>query len=150
MQSLAAAVTEIMTHRVTLALPAAWQGEYTPERAQQWVEERDGDGLTLLAVSRAVGEALGLVIIHETVAEGGGAVLRIGYMLGEGAWGKGFGTELVGGLVAWAGENGVTAMLGGVDRKNLASQRVLEKNGFKPLPVAQRDDQDEIIYQWTA
>ena len=148
-QDLAAAVMEIMTDRVTRTLPAAWQGRYTLERAQQWIEERDRDGLTLLAVSRATGTAVGLVIVHETEAEDG-AVVRIGYMLGEGVWGKGFGTELVGGLVGWARENGVVSVLGGVERENLASQRVLEKNGFKPVPEDPGDGQDEITYQWTA
>ena len=149
-QSLVNAVTGIMTDRVTRTLPAAWQGEYTLDRARQWIEERDREGLTLLAVSRATGAAVGMVIVHEAAAEESlGIELRIGYILGEMAWGTGLGTELVGGLVGWARDNGVVWILGGVERGNLASQRVLEKNGFIPVPEDDSDEPDELTYQWT-
>ena len=148
-QSLVNAVTGIMTHRVTQTLPAAWQGEYTVNRARQWIEERDREGLTLLAVARATGAAVGLVIIHQAPIEASpGIELRIGYMLGEVAWGTGLGTELVRGLVGWARDNGVVSILGGVERGNVASRRVLEKSGFLPVP-ADNGEPDELTYQWT-
>jgi len=142
---------EIMTERLTRTLPEAWQGSFTPARTRQWIDERDRDGPTLLVVSRTTKTAVGLVILHETGEEEGlGVVLRIGYMLAESVWGKGCGTELVGGLIAWAQANGVVSMLGGVERANIASRRVLEKNGFSPVPEGEGAGSDEITYQWTA
>ncbi len=149
-QSLVEAVTRIMTPRVTQTLPAAWRGEYTVMRTRQWIEERDREGLTLLAVSRTTGAAVGLVIVHEgPVDESPDIELRIGYMLGELAWGTGLGTELVRGLVGWARDNGVVSILGGVERGNVASRRVLEKSGFMPLPADNGEEPDELTYQWT-
>jgi RimJ/RimL family protein N-acetyltransferase len=148
-QSLVSAVTGIMTQRVTEALPPAWRGEFTVSRARAWIEERDREGLTLLAVLQETGAAVGLVIVHEApVGESPGIELRIGYMLSEGSWGTGLGTELVKGLVGWARDNGVVSILGGVERTNMASRRVLEKSGFVLAPTGRGDETEELTYQW--
>ena len=97
---LAQIVASIMTEPVTRTLPTAWQGDYTADRAEAWIAERDGEGTTLLAVDRSSGQAIGLVILFEFDAEGGAARgeivdVRLGYMLTERAWGKGLASELV-------------------------------------------------------
>ena len=71
--------------------------------------------------------------------------VRIGYLLSESAWGKGFATELVGGFVAWCRQYAsLQSVAGGVERGNVASIRVLEKNGFYAVADngdAHNDDQ---------
>jgi len=57
--------------------------------------------------------------------------LRLGYLLTDKVWGLGLGSELICGLVKWVKTDGrVALILGGVDKDNIGSFRVLEKNGF--------------------
>ena len=62
-------------------------------------------------------------------------------MLAESAWGKGFATELITGLVNWCRENAIKSITGGVEHNNPASARVLEKCGFSVNDNATDDEQ---------
>ena len=124
-------VVALLTRKVTRSLPAAWQGEYTGERARQWISERDREGTTLLVIDRAIREPVGLVILFETELESGGIEVRLGYLLSEDVWGRGIASELVGGFASWCrGQNSVSRVSAGVGENNPASMRVLEKAGF--------------------
>jgi RimJ/RimL family protein N-acetyltransferase len=130
-QELPAFVMSLMTPGVTRSLPEPWQGEYTLKRAREWVQERDIESTTLLIVDRSSRMPIGLVILFEEDHEGDGRIrVRLGYMLMESMWGKGIASELIQGLVKWCRNAGVASIVGGVERENLASRRVLEKNGF--------------------
>lgn len=81
---LANAVVALLTEPVTRSLPAAWQGEYTAERARSWIDDREREGTTLLVIDRSVPEVVGLVILLETQSEKlGGKEVRLGYLLSE-------------------------------------------------------------------
>jgi RimJ/RimL family protein N-acetyltransferase len=57
--------------------------------------------------------------------------VTIGYGLVDQEWGKGYGTEAVTGLIEICRQHEkVSAILADTDLDNVASQRVLEKNGF--------------------
>jgi RimJ/RimL family protein N-acetyltransferase len=57
--------------------------------------------------------------------------VTIGYGLVDQEWGKGYGTEAVAGLIEVCRRHGdVGVILADTDPDNVASQRVLEKNGF--------------------
>ena len=116
---------------MTQSLPPSWQGSYTLERAEQWVSDRDNVGVTLLAIEKASKQAIGMVILFETENSGN---LRLGYMLVESAWGKGFASELVAGFVQWCHHQDISSITGGVERDNVASRRILEKCGFIAEP----------------
>ena len=134
-QELPDVVKAFLTSRVTRSLPEAWQGTYTVERARNWITERDREGATLLAVEQSSRMAVGLIILlemdHEKEA---GTEVRLGYVLAESAWGKGFASEMVQGFVEWCRKTDVALIVGGVDRDNVPSRRVLEKNGFVRVP----------------
>ena len=124
----------MLTEPVTRSLPVAWQGGYTRERALAWIEERDKEGTTLLVVDKSTNEAVGLMILFETDAEDAaeGIEVRLGYLLSEPAWGRGLASELIEGFVGWCrGQAALSSLVGGVERDNPASRRVLEKNGFQ-------------------
>ena len=129
-------LTEMLTEPVTESLPEEWRGAFTKERAVEWIEERDREGATLLVVERASGAPVGLVILFE-VDTPGGIELRLGYLLAEVAWGRGIASELVEGVVQWSREAGFASIVGGVERANVASRRVLEKNGFTCDPATE-------------
>ena len=137
-QDLDNVIQEILTERVTQNLPPSWQGSYTLARAHQWIIERDKEGITLLAVDKASKQVIGMMILFESEVSGN---LRLGYMLNESAWGKGFASELVSGFVNWCRRNDIHSITGGVERSNIASRRVLEKCGFLPEPKTHEKDE---------
>nr|WP_275040963.1 GNAT family N-acetyltransferase [Grimontia indica] len=55
----------------------------------------------------------------------------MGYVVSERLQRKGLASEMLQGLVSWCQQSGKVATLsGGAEENNLASVRVLEKNGF--------------------
>ena len=98
-----------------------------------WIHERDREGATLLVRTKKGHQFVGLVLLHESSVEGLEAELRLGYLLAESQWGKGYATELVTGVVDWARTRPYDSVIGGVDASNSASRRVLEKCGFVPM-----------------
>ncbi len=149
-QDLAHVVATMLAEPVTRSLPSSWQGDYTVERARAWVKERDHEGTTLLVVEKSAKQAVGLIILFETDAEdsSNGIEVRLGYLLAEPAWGKGFASELVRGLVAWCrGQASISSIAGGVARENPASKRVLTKNGFHLVQREGEIAQDEQFFR---
>lgn len=147
-QDLASVIANMLTAPVTRSLPPGWQGPYTMERAGEWIKERDREGTALLVVELVERKAVGLVILFESAGvNAGGAELRLGYLLAESAWGKGLATELLLGFVEWCKQNNVASVVGGVERKNIASRRVLEKGGFLRGASAGDDGKEELLYR---
>ena len=145
---LADVVAEILTENVTRSLPPGWQGAYTRSRAVQWIEERDAEGTTLIVVARATGSAVGLMILSEAApTDSAGVEIRLGYLLSEAAWGRGLASELVRGFVDWCRGHQVASVVGGVARENVASRRVLEKNGFICDPSGQSGSPEEDLFR---
>jgi RimJ/RimL family protein N-acetyltransferase len=149
-QPLSQVVITLLTQPVTRWLPTAWQGPYTEERALTWIDERDGEGTALLIIERSSRAPAGLVILLETNAEDvvGSTDVRLGYLLAESAWGKGIASEMLSGFVAWCRQQAaISSITGGVHRDNVASQRVLEKNGFLRVQNTNEVTQDDWIFR---
>ena len=139
---LAVVVERILTPTTTSELPPSWQGTYDKERVAAWIDDRDWESPTLLAVERRTVEAVGLVILFESDSDThiGQSDVRAGYILAESAWGQGFASELVGALVAWGrSQPSIGSMSAGVDEGNHASTRVLLKNGFRQVGAPHRE-----------
>jgi len=131
--NLVGAVGNILTTATTAALPPEWRGAFDGERARRWIEARDIESPTLLAIEIDTGLIVGLLILSETAGEFPlrGVDVRLGYVVAESAWGRGFATELVAGLVKWSqSEPSICTISAGVAPTNEASVRVLRKNGF--------------------
>jgi RimJ/RimL family protein N-acetyltransferase len=139
-------VRELLGSAVTRSLPADWQGDYSKARAKQWIEDRDHEGVTLLARDRLSFLPVGLVILHEISDGSRSRSVRIGYLLAESSWGKGLASELIGGFVEWSRDNSISSIVGGVERNNVASRRVLEKNGFVHRQAS--EDQNERFFEF--
>ncbi len=144
-------VAGLLTPAVTAPLPEGWQGDYSIERARDWIRDRDGESSVLLVRERGSGGAVGLVILTAFPHPDDEAAIdiRLGYLLSEASWGQGYASELVAGLVGWCRtQPEVWSITGGVARDNHASIRVLEKNGFALL---EGDDSpaDEALYRLT-
>ncbi|MGF1471251.1 MAG: GNAT family N-acetyltransferase [Rubrobacteraceae bacterium] len=149
-EELARVVANLLTGPVTRSLPVSWRGRYTEDRARTWIEERDNEGTTLLVVERSTDRAIGLIILFETDPGSApdGIEVRIGYLLSETVWGRGYATELVRGFVGWCrGQPSIHSLAGGVERGNAASARVLEKNGFHAVPGDEEVGSDEQVFR---
>lgn len=139
------AVAEMLTARATAALPEAWRGDFSVERAAAWIDERDYESPTLLVTEAESGSLAGLVMLADVPLEEARLEVRIGYVIAERFWSRGLATELVAGLVDWArSQPSVQQLTGGVDSTNPASARVLLKNGFERIPDRKRG---EAIYR---
>ena len=137
-------IAELLTDRTTVALPESWQGNYTLDRARAWIEERDAESPTLLVMDAATASPVGLVVLAELPLDDSMVDVRIGYVIAEASWGRGFATELLSGLIDWMRtEPSVHTMTGGVDLTNQASVRVMENNGFHRIS----NDEGTATYQ---
>jgi ribosomal-protein-alanine N-acetyltransferase len=119
-------VCKLLSPAVTASLPAAWQGDYSLQRARTWIEDRDKESVVSLVAYRASGLPAGLIIL----ADSAWPDVHIGFLLLQSEWGKGLATELVQGLVKWCQASAVRTIVGGTAFDNLPSQRILEKSGF--------------------
>lgn len=149
---LANVVGELLTAATTPELPPEWRGDFDAERAERWVEARDIESPTLLAVEFGTSRVVGLLIVFEATDESvsRGVDVRLGYVLAESAWGQGLATELVGGLVEWSrSEPSIRTISAGVAPTNEASARVLRKNGFVPHAVTDGEQVFRISVQST-
>lgn len=143
-------VAAMLSESVTESLPDEWKGSYSDERAQQWVVERDSEGVVLLAIDRSSDVPVGLLILTDdySASNVGATAARLGYLIGENYWGKGFASEAVEGFVGWCREQrNIFSISGGVATNNPASARVLEKSGFRSMPNPRIAEDTEPIYQ---
>ena len=123
-------VEKILVPDVTNTFPVMWRGDYDKKRAKAWIQERDSESKTLLAVEKDTKKAIGFINFFKSGDKNRGTHLRLGYMLSKVMWDKGFATELVEGFIHWCKENSTPTVLAGVEPDNIASIRVLEKNNF--------------------
>ena len=142
-KEMARAVMKILTPRVTRPLPENWQGEYSEDRATRWIEKRDQEAALLLILDQSSENPVGLMILNDGDEEHSRLNIRVGYMLDEAAWGQGFASEVLRGLISWCKTVAISSIVGGVEQDNIASQRVMEKNGF----VAQASDDGELLFR---
>ena len=126
-------VVSLLTEAVTRDLPPDWPGPYDTDRAASWFVERQSESTVLLIVNRSDGRPVGLLILSEPETSFRPLDVRLGYLIDENDWGRGFATEVVAGIAEWCRTNGsIRSLVGGVADGNSASARILQKNGFFP------------------
>ncbi|SDE07974.1 GNAT family N-acetyltransferase [Kordiimonas lacus] len=122
----------ILAPETTAFLPPHMQLGAAAEAAT-WIDARAAESDVCL-VKTHDDMLLGLLILF-VADEDERMVVRIGYLLDQAQWGKGYASELLAGLVDWCRgqvQSGGKPMelIGGVEADNGASIRVLEKAGF--------------------
>jgi hypothetical protein len=68
-EDLSRIVSATLTPSVTRSLPDDWQGDFTIDRAKDWIAGRDREGVTLLAVERTSRSPVVLMILFESDEE---------------------------------------------------------------------------------
>lgn len=87
--------------------------------------EDDPEGYYLIAVHKENGERIGTCCVFE---EGGNR--DIGYCVAKMHWRRGFGSEMIAGLLDWVKEKGANSLSAEVADENAASVALLKKFGF--------------------
>ena len=132
----------LLTDAVTAELPPAL---HLPQgRAQDWIDARLSESDVYLVQDRGTARLIGLMILGSPPAKDEPA-LHLGYLLGEFAWGQGFASELVQGVVRASKSIAPLCLIAGVGVQNPASSRVLTKAGFARDPACSTPDTDIFI-----
>lgn len=123
-------IEDILEPEITKTFPVMWQGRYDKKRTKAWIDERDREAKTLLAVEKETKKAIGFINFFRYGDRRKGDFFHIGYVISKVKWGKGIATELVDSFIHWCKENDISIVSAKVDPENIASIRVLEKNNF--------------------
>ena len=119
-------IMTMFTEPVSRHLPPSCQNFRTDGDVDNWLEAmaQTGSVLRLTELQQAVGY---LFVFPEPEN-----CYRLGYVLDEAQWGKGFATEALEGLVAYLSESGnADSFIAGVEPENIGSVNVLKKLGFE-------------------
>ncbi|QMU56923.1 MAG: GNAT family N-acetyltransferase [Boseongicola sp.] len=138
------ALGEILTPDVLLHLPDPLQLGEGDGATAVWLDARLAES-DVYCIQKREGDAVIGVLILASFEEEAGMVTHIGYLFGKTAWGHGYASEMMRGLVLWRRAlNTGEQLLGGVEAGNPASARVLEKAGF--TPVAEMSDAETTMF----
>ena len=130
-------VSQLLSPEVTKDLPDSWQQVFTGADAKQWVEDRDEESNLLLIQNQSSKAIIGLMFLHESESDDSSVEVRLGYLIAQEHWGKGYATELIQGLVLWCkGIKKIKSISGGVESGNIGSIKVLERSDFKCISEA--------------
>lgn len=118
---------QLLSPAVVQSLPPDFHGITSIAKAATWLLKITREAQLFTVRLSQNNELLGFVFLHHHGDTG-----HMGYLLGETHWGKGYASECLGGFIQWCqGEKAVSVLIGGVEKNNLASRRLLEKLGFK-------------------
>ena len=125
----------LLTPAVLRHLPEAMQRADGPKAIDQWVDARAAESLVMTIRGIAGGDLLGLLILADPPAAGTARPIHLGYLFAEAAWGQGYATETLSGLIELCKRlSGPLRLCAGVDKANPASAKALRKNGFEIDP----------------
>jgi [ribosomal protein S5]-alanine N-acetyltransferase len=123
--------------RLTVHFPPEWPGEDAIQMFPIWIARRDRspdpgpwcDGVVVRRLDRLAVGSMGF----KSAPDAAGTV-EIGYAVNRPLWGRGYATETVRAIVAWAlGQPAVRTVTAECLESNPASARVLEKSGFEQV-----------------
>jgi len=134
----------LLTPEVLAPLPPSLALPSGPQPHANWLAERIAESTVQTVRARGTGTLVGLLITHGWAAGIEPPSVHLGYLFARASWGKGYATQLVQGLVQALSSSVPCTLIGGVDRDNPASARVLQKAGFDLDP--HKSAQDTLIY----
>lgn len=139
-------LAQILTPPVLAHLPPSLQLPEAENAVQGWVSARAAESRVFVVVSAADQAIIGLLFLAQLPGTEATETYHLGYLLAESRWGRGYGTELVKGLVAAKGIAHPARIVGGVDKNNAASAKVLLKSGFVRADALSSAETDQFVY----
>ena len=111
----------IQAHNPIIGKRCGWPAHKSVEESREIIQSDN----TLIG-------SIGLLLQGESRLSVGENEAEIGYWLGEDFWGKGYMTEAALQIIHYAFEElSLTQLWAGIYKENIASQRVIEKCGFR-------------------
>jgi len=136
-------VPDILTPPVVENLPPYFHGINSKADAQAWFERMISESRLFLVKPADEDTVIGFVFAFVE----NGCDAHIGYLLGEQYWGKGLASELLQGVIEQSGKTeSWVKLIGGVDRSNQASAKLLQKLGFVEQSGG---DSDVVFYEYS-
>ncbi|NOD32988.1 MULTISPECIES: GNAT family N-acetyltransferase [unclassified Ruegeria] len=127
-QKLESELSTLLTPNVLKCLPPSMQLQ--DRDISHWIDARCVESDVLVVRQRQDGHLIGLTILATELSLNAVPNIHLGYLIAENAWGNGYASELLDGLIAALTPGPVTRLVAGVGRDNPASTRVLQKSGF--------------------
>lgn len=131
-QRIETALPGLLTPAVVRHLPDSVQLNGTADQIGDWITQRRGH-MDVWLVER-LDQLIGLLFLFGS-NDSDAPTRHFGYLFAEQAWGQGYATELVQGLVDFLDHGDPLTLRAGVALGNPASAGVLTKSGFVPLPT---------------
>ena len=123
-------VLTILTPSVVANLPDYFHEITSIEKAAIWFERMLCESRLLVVKLSGPDQVIGLVFVYSENRDA-----HIGYLLGERFWGVGYAKELLLGFIEWSKEEGrYSRLIGGVDKENIPSAKLLKGLGFIQEP----------------
>jgi RimJ/RimL family protein N-acetyltransferase len=123
----------------------------TPAESRAWIErnlrhgEEPGLGIFVFR-ERESGRFVGRGALRR-IEIGGGEEVEVGYAVAAGLWGRGYATEMGGGLVAHAEGAGLRNLVAYTEPGNAASRRVMEKVGFRYERAVEHHGRAQVLHR---
>lgn len=126
--ALIAAIPCILTETVVASLPPYFHGVSNAVEVKSWLSKMRSES-RLFLIKDKHDACLGFVFVSHTDK----AEKHMGYLLGQEYWGKGFASELLIAFIKRAEKiESWRSLVGGVEKGNVASSKLLLKLGFIP------------------
>ena len=126
-QRFATQLPDLLTPDVIAHLPPIF--DLTDQNINQWIDARDAESDIYLICEIGADAIIGLMFLTPPFNND----IHLGYLFGQAAWGQGYASGLLAGLMLHVPKTGFR-LLGGVGRENPASAHVLRKTGFQIVP----------------
>lgn len=144
-ETLIACVPALFTPGVVENLPPYFHDIGTAKQATSWFERMIGESRLFVVSHASTGACIGFIFVYA----GDKREAHIGYLLGEDYWGQGLASEVLTGFISHTQTHeNWSKLIGGVDRSNLASSKLLSKLGFIAQPGSenQSDNENNVIF----
>ena len=126
-RNLATQLPDLLTPDVIAHLPPIF--DLTDQNINQWIDARDAESDIYLIREIGADAIIGLMFLTPPFNND----IHLGYLFGQAAWGQGYASELLAGLMLHVPKTGFR-LLGGVGRENPASAHALRNTDFQLVP----------------
>ena len=138
----------ILTPKVLRHLPDSLNVSARSEDIDQWIDARDAESTVLTIREKTTSKLLGFMILAELPQHDPLRTVHLGYFFAEESWGKGYATEVLSGLIAHLKpQETPVQLIGGVEKSNIASAKVLLNAGFVIDPEKSDNVTDMFVYE---
>lgn len=127
-------LTELVTTKSTEYLPPSWSQMVARGEQNRWLDERLAESTVLKISLRGEQKVIGLMFLFGLSLTSVNNEVRLGYIVSEAYWGKGYASEILAALIHHLkGLGSVKTLTGGVAPENIGSVKVMTNNGFELL-----------------